>query len=408
MRAVLRAAREDASVQDQIDCADLLLAGGHAALAAPIYVLAGLELGFGADGLHLLTAVNAEAGFWDQLPNPASSARGGFAIDIAIEDIARLMALEPVLPPLPDDISSVVPARSQSGASCDGDLLALAERVTTQVRDLPRTATEGKLTDALTVIADMLAGQPLIAIDAYANAGLATLTRLFVLARIRDFLAVNLDLLQVSPKRLFEEAAKLRSDALGPFFSNLWRLMRDTRDVFFLIDAALQGRSNHRRTELWSILLASHLPHANLASLTAELGDRGMADALNHILFGLARRSPRPSFYGVAASIRDASLDIDAFTVAEKAQHLLVLWHPTNASEWRRLGEIRALCERTEAAQEALEEGLRLDPYDSWLLRARANLAAGRAIPVENMVPERRYARRMRLDAFRRAEREAE
>jgi tetratricopeptide (TPR) repeat protein len=400
-RALLRAGRADAMVQDRIDCAEIALADNDRAMAATLYGLVTLQIGLSASSFALLHEVQARASLWDRLPRKAQAPVSGLSIDLALDELRRLMRFKPRLQLLSG--SFLPPPLSigrQPTRAPDPERLALARRVSTAMRSIPQAAADGGLSELLLPFADEVQALPPLAVEEYADACVEELALMLALEGMRRFLIANDDLLRARPAGFFDAGAALESGALGPFFTNVGMLLRGTSDIFALIDAAAGGRAEAASTECWSVLLAAHLPEDRLVSLSAELGDRGMPRALGHLLARIARRSADARPFRVAHSIRDACLDIDAFSVAGDAQHLVAYWHRADPAQWRRLGEIRGYAGDLAAAKAAFEQALRLDPSDA---EARAQLTlveAGEGIPFAEIHMARRNLRRARLAAF--------
>ena len=400
IRALLRTGQVGALPQDLIDSADLCLEADRGDLAAALYGAAALDLGFSGSFLAGLRQVNDRAGLWKTMPAAEEAARHGFSVDLAVETLARLIPLCGVLPE-PDEIDLPrldVPAASANPAPA---LAALATRARKVLRESVPASGDGRLLNLVRELAPELAGLPPLRIDAHIGLDLASLAGIVVLERLRIFTARNQALFAAAPADVFSSVARLPTDVLGPFFSNVRRLIRDVRDIFGLIDAAVGGRADFDTMTTWVVLLSAHLSAEQLAALTSELGDRGMVAALHGILSWLARLNDPTEYYGVAASIRDSCLDVDAFAVAERAQRLIVRWRAVDAQEWRRLGEIHYLCADMEGAKTALERAIALKPSDQIVMSQWGKLVAGNPLACENMVASRRHLRQTRLQAFR-------
>jgi len=404
-RALLRAGRADAMVQDRIDCADLALASGARGLARLLYGLVVLEIGFSARALILLHEIDARAGLWGDLPKPGAAPEVGLSIDLALDGLKRLMRFNPKLQPLPASLDAFLPADvpmgTQSRRGPDPSLLALAHRVSEVLHDVPGTARKGGLAPLLTPIADEVLALAPIHTDHYADADLEVLAHMLALEGTRRFLLANADLLTARPAELFDEVAALDPGALGPFFSNVRMLLRGTDDLFALIDVAAGGRADIVTLECWAVLLSAHLPQNRLASLAAEMGDRGMASALRRMLVKAARAGADLRQFDVVQSVRDSSLDIDAFELAADAQQLIALWLRADGDQWRRLGEIRGYAGDLPAAKAALERALQMNPCDADAQKLLTTVEAGQGIEFEEIHMGRRNLRRARLAAFR-------
>jgi hypothetical protein len=109
--------------------------------------------------------------------------------------------------------------------------------------------------------------------------------------------------------------------------------------------------------------------------------------------------------FNVAYSIRDASLDIDAFALAGDAQQLIALWRRADANEWRRLGEIRGFGGDLPAARAAFECAVRMNRHDEEAHEYLAQIESGESIPFIERSMGRRLLRQARLKAFQAEER---
>lgn len=403
-RALLRAGQVQALPQDKIDCAELALAGGARNMAAILYGLVALEIGFPPASLALLREVDARENLWRGLPEPGSPPRSRFSIDLALDELRRLMRFRPKLQPLPASLDSFLPAdvpmTTQLRRELDPSLLALARRVGEALRDVPRTARNGGLAPLLAPFADQVLALSPIHTDHHADADLDTLAHLLALEGTRRFLLASADLLTARPAELFDEVAALDPGALGPFFSNVKMLLRGAGDLFALIDAAAGGRADAGTLGCWAVLLSAHLPGDRLVGLAAEMGDRGMATGLRRMLVKVARAGGDRRPFDLLQGIRDASLDIDAFAVAADAQQLIALWRGADGDQWRRLGEIRGYDGDLPAAKAALERALQMDPADAKARDLLALVEAGQGIEFEEIHVGRRNLRRARLAAF--------
>jgi tetratricopeptide (TPR) repeat protein len=131
------------------------------------------------------------------------------------------------------------------------------------------------------------------------------------------------------------------------------------------------------------------------------MGDRGMEAGLRRILVKIARAGGNQRRFDVVASIRDASLDIDAYALAADAQQLFALWLRADADQWRRLGEIHGYAGDLHAAQAALERALQMNPRDRDAQALLEQVRSGEPIPFKEIHVARRNLRRARLAAFR-------
>lgn len=408
-RALLRASRDQSSLQDQIDCAELALQADRRDLGAILYGVIALQIGFSSSSTALLYEVDSRTGLWGRLPPQEERPIRGLSVDLAIDDLKRLMGFDPVLAPLPASFEPFLPTEismgTQPSLELDPVLADLSRRTADILVSVPLSREGSGLRKLLQPIAaEVIALRP-IRVDEHVDLPLDVLVRLFALERTRRFLVSSADLLAAQPETLFDAAAALEPGVLGPFFSNIRLLLRNTRDIFALIDAAAGGRADPDMLECWSVLFASHLPVDHLAGLTADLGDRGMVGGLRRILIKIAREGAVRKAFNVAYSIRDASLDIDAFALAGDAQQLIALWRRADANEWRRLGEIRGFDGDLPAARTAFERAVQLNRYDEEAQEYLTQIESGKSIPFIERSMGRRLLRRARLKAFQAEER---
>jgi hypothetical protein len=309
------------------------------------------------------------------------------------------MPLCGALPP-PGDLGQ---ARLAAHADRDFARSALVARATDVLREIVPAVAEARFAGLVRGLSADLAILTPLRIESYVGLDVAALAGIVATERLRIFAAHSQPLLHVASADALREVAQLRTDAMGPFFNNVPRLIRDVRDIFGLIDAAAGGRADPDIMTTWVVLLSAHLSAEQLAALTSELGDRAMVTALDHILLMIDRLGDAVEHYPVAMSIRDSCLDVDAFDVAEKAQSLIVEWRPLDAHEWRRLGEIRGLRGDGKGVREALVKALAIAPNDALIAGRWQQHEAGTAPTSENMVPTRRHLRQIRLQAFKKA-----
>ncbi len=407
-RALLRASRDGAILQDRIDCAELALSLGWREMAAMLYGLVSLQLGFSAAPMRCLHAIDVKAQLWGDLLPIGIESPQSFSVDLALDELKRLMRFVPELQSssyhlelfsfhnlgFEDPNPEVFPAEIYNLGRSVGELL----------RTVPCGGTNWSLSSKLRGLAEQVSALSPIYLQDHAEADVHTLATLFALEGVRQFLLANADLRAAATAALFDEAAMLAPGALGPFFSNVHMLLRHARDIFGLIDAAAGGRAGRAAAECWSVLLASYLPPHNLASLATELGDRGMVEGLRRILIKVARAGSERQPLDVVYSIRDASLDIDAFALAADAQQLIAHWRRGHGLEWRLLSEMRAHEGDVPAAEAALQYALKADPHDRHaqdLLRLIASGVAGSY--VDKSGGGRRNLRQARLRAFKQA-----
>ena len=371
--ALLRAARDGAVLQDQIECAELAFACGCRDIARMLYGLVFLQVGFSAAGLAWQREVDERTGLWKDLRcvrRAQEDLASGFSVDLAIGELRRLMRLNPALPP-PLNIEVLLPSAAHKLRQCDltwpDQFSNLCERVNIILKGAPSLEAQGNLLQMLRGVADELGAVEPIPLEDHLGESTARFATLFALAGLQRFLLATRDLLDVSSlsTSLFEEAGRLHSGALGPYFSNVRFVIRNARDIFALIELALERKPADREMQCWCVLLTGQLPPRETVALIDQLGDRGMTLALRALLVRTARWTPVEKRKEIAWRIRDVALDIGELAIAADAQHLVARWDFMNRVEWSILGEIWCAVGDQRAAAAAFGQCLLLDPSDT-------------------------------------------
>lgn len=380
-RLLLLASRQGAVVQDFIDCADLARTSGLDHAAAILSGLVALHLGFSrstrawlAEPDRTLNAfAMADAG-------NGRGARAADVVDVAIDQLSQLMRSKPTLGTLPDAADG--PASSSSMVSprpeaLRAQIMPLAERASVLLTDAAHADSDATAR-ALRSVADLLLNLEPVRLDEHLDAAYEERVALFALEQLRKFIAANAELLFATAEPpLFSQVAQLAPASLGPYFSNLWRLIRTPCDILALIEAAAEGQLDEKQLSLWCILLSVHLREHELVGLIDDLGDRGMAGTLRVLLDRLKRTTATSRLQGAVRKIRDVCLDIGEFTVAAEAQTLIAHWRPTDAESWEVLGDIQAAAGASGLADEAFAKAVVQDPFNRAIPRKRAALQAG-------------------------------
>lgn len=382
-----------ASQQDQIDCAELLLAAGHADAANLLRHAMSLPLGFaqqpGRDGAAGSAPSDAASG-------QAAPPTPGSTVDIAISQLRQVLASTQGAKPLP---------RHGRDAAADMRLYARADGEAGEGRALPlRAALDelpglcGRLRTALRRPFDAQVREELDAVlarlrtdvldrpafDARQNvdAELSVLGAGIAFGRLRSFLARISDLAYgpFGSAEVFHAAARLDAAGLGPWFVNAPHVARRARDIFGLLQLASgkepDGKLDDEFLERWAFLLSQHMSGTLLHDLVDELADLGLLRAIWGIFARTARRPPPGSDPDVLRCIRDAGLDHGDLELALRAQRLLARSNPNTSAEWIALGEVEATAGNRGEAEDALAFGLDLDPGNK---HGRARLDALRA-----------------------------
>lgn len=385
-KALLLCADPSASLQDQLDCAELLDAVGLGGGAQQLRDAAWWPLGVFPVRGTAAGAGRALAGpAAGQGPTPSSPS----SVAAAIAQFRSLVVGVRDLPPLLRDGCSIAgeapvtgaltgahPAceeqdHADSGPAASIDLFEHLRAALQQPLDPPAdmsaaTAEPGRLDAVLARLQADVLDAPAFEARRHVGADLSLLCAGVVADRLRSFFAGVSDLAYApfgSPG-LFHAAARLDAGGLGPWFANVPRVVRGARDVFALVQlaAAPDGSADDDALERWSFLLSQHMPDAMLQELVDELADMGLMRAVRGILERRARRPDLRQADLLLRRVRDAGLDEGDLDLALQAQRLVVEGKPAEALEWIALGEVEATAGNRAAAEEAFAAGLRLDP----------------------------------------------
>jgi hypothetical protein len=413
-RAVLRAAQPTSVLQDDIDCADLAVASGRLDIARMLYGLVFLRVGFSSAGrawqkrAAMRTGLWADASAWAA---PTTPDTGGFSVDLAIDELAALMKLEPELARTPSEIAAML-TRERVAAPRDpypeSALASLCDRVGAILQAIPQTEADGSLAEALRGLAEDLASVPHVRLEGYVGVSIDRFAALHALNGLRQFLLETGRLLDATRPcaPLFQEAGRLNPAALGPYFSNLRLVIRNPRDIFSIIDRAAPRTLSQADIQAWVVLLSARLPAGDLLALIEELGDRGMTQALGGLLFSVSKQTPGPAWREIIWRIRDCALDIGEIALGADAQNIIALRDSMNSIEWTILGDLRGTLGDWAAAEQAFARCQLLNPHDE-TPRHRLDAIRSRAFDRFKISggfttsPSRRRLRQARVEAYR-------
>lgn len=377
-RSLVIAARDDGSVQDQIDCAELALAAGAPDSARLLYDVLFLRTGFSPARQNWQRAIAARTGLWrdDEPFDPAAEeVRSGSSIDIAIAELTRLIERIADLPALPvSPIDFIRPYATSADAPVAPPPLppflpALADgcrRLCRLLRAPLAGGAGGDLAALLAQFDDRIGGAAPIGVSNHLGAPIEQLCAIFAYDRLRGFLLTRRDLFR-SPfgsAALFHAAARLDPAGLGPYFDNVGRLLRTSRDLFGLIRLAHGDRAEIAPDSLerWLILLSADFDKATLLDLIDELADRRLTRAMGALLDVIGRSAPARRDHQFVWRLRDGALDIGDVALAIRAQELAVLWSADNRVEWTILGDINATVGDIPAARRAYARCMTIAP----------------------------------------------
>jgi hypothetical protein len=402
-KGLLAAARDDAPLQDRIDCAEIALACGDRESAAALYGLVALELGTSSTTAALIRDVNARASLWSIDDIEGQAHLPGLSIDLAIEELRTLFAEVPS--PLWTQDQQLSGQKPEAHPYTPNSIVMLAREASTVLRKVPSALAQRELSALLATITPRLMSLPRIYIEDHLELTSADMAEMFALESLRRFVVRNWELLTIPPEiSLADKVACLAPAALGPFFSNVPMLLRNARDFLPLIDAAAGGMAEIEALEIWSLLLSSHLRHDTLRDLIEELGDRGMTMVLRGILQRIALTGLPREILSPSQSIRDAALDIGDLRLAAEAQQIIAETQKHDPNEWQIFGSIQALIGDVVSAEISFGKALALDPIQPDATLRLALMQAGRPFRIEGGISRtmaQRAIRRARYEAFR-------
>jgi hypothetical protein len=333
--ALLRAARDDATLQDRIDCAELAQATGDDALARLLYDVVFVRLGFGPRELEMQAAIMHAAGFptYSADVRPVPIVPGGAStIDLAMADLQALVSArqQEHAPPPPDIVE-------ETGTSFDSQLGALV----LALRNGPANASTRLPLRVAHFWKSILAITPVDPLDDV-GADPATLGRTLARFDLHRLFAPFHDLaadLRGSPA-LLHALASLSREGLGAWFSNVDNIIRNGGDLLAMLAMLTPGDSWTSETRLlWLAPMTANLSEARLIEVVDVLGDLGAAQALDRLF---AAGSHRRHSYIVAQRFRDTALDLQHWPLAIAAQEQAMRAANHNPGELRVLADIVA------------------------------------------------------------------
>ena len=376
-RALVVAGERFATPQDQIDCADLLLAAGFADAARLLYELALIRAGFSDRLLLDQQAVRERTRLWSAMPKselPSIVSGSSSMIDWAVDELRYLIALQgqEALPPLRSADSISLEARDPPEDVPDGQIVPDLDGASFGMLStrLYRCLLEGAADPLVAVFDEIwltIVEQPEYVLAAHFNAAITDLAAMVSANGLRRFLRSSEALCRppFGSARLFAAAARLELRGLGPYFSNVPRLIRTSRDLFGLLSlAGVQTRSDADETlERWSVMLSPYLDTHDRVGLADDFGDLGLMRGLRGLLENAMLNPSRDDYLYWA--IRDSALDNGAMQLAIAAQqHIVAISGKKKSSELTVLAEILASIGVTGAAEEMLQKALAIAPHD--------------------------------------------
>jgi hypothetical protein len=240
---------------------------------------------------------------------------------------------------------------------------------------------------------------------AFSAAPLSVLAAAVGFACIRDFLLVHRDLLldPLGSAEVLHRAACFNSAGLGPYFTNVGRLVRKSRDVFELSYVAANAAEEagiEIGPEPWLALLSRCLSGPLLFEVIDDLGDAGAMSALSLIYDRAANLPDDRIDRQLIMRVRDTALDNLDYDLASRAQALVVRLDPGSLLEREILGTIDGSAGRIVAAEQSFAACLVLAPGHEEVVKRLIALRAHKFDPFVVRqgygIPEDRRIVRMR------------
>jgi hypothetical protein len=167
-------------------------------------------------------------------------------------------------------------------------------------------------------------------------------------------------------------AAHLDRAGLGPYFSNVGRLVRNSQDLF---DLAMDARNVARAsgdsdadTGSWITLLSRGCKGPLLCEIVDDLGDLSANDVLSAILDRIEARSHAAVEWDMVLRVRDTALDNLDYGTAARAQRIITKCAPDSDLEALILGSIEASGGEYTKAEDIYRTLLARSPNDEDLL----------------------------------------
>ncbi|WP_162875493.1 tetratricopeptide repeat protein [Sphingomonas crusticola] len=386
--ALLRSARNDATVQDRTDCAELAIAAGAPDVARMLYNLVFLHMGFAPDAVEAQRAIVHQSGLWtDEVPpTEAATAFPDFSVDRAVAELAHLVRRTGHLH-LPDTIGATFTAARRSRgmnilptlpSAIESELPGICAALAMALRQPFDQSGEG-LAALLSELETRILNGPMLDPKEHVSAPLEQLAAVAAYHDLQTFLRSNYTTAYAptgSP-RLLHASARLSRGGIGPYFTNVRNIIRTSRDIFALISLATGDTGGSKALELWTVLLSVHLDGGHLLDLIDELADVGIMTSLWGILEARARRASIWHDYGLLQRLRDAALDRLDWALAINAQDMIVQVAQHDPGELRVLADIVASAGDLARAEALLQEYHRLAPQDQAVVARLEEIKVG-------------------------------
>jgi hypothetical protein len=367
-----------ASVQDQIEWANLCLAKRERGLAKMLYQIAFVREGLSAQLQAKQAGYAKLAGLPQAFGFPIRGVKDAGTIEIAVSDIRKLahalsaqfaQGLMAPTEPTPNTLPhAATPAHRVATPDPPSDVAAMIERLYQFLYRSNSPAQTEKVEALITQLQIANWQVPEFDFRPFHVAPLPELVMAMAFSGLQDFINQHQDLISLpfGSAETLNALARLDSFGLGPYFANVPRLARRSRDIFELADIAASASEEVGidvvDVSLWTAFLSRGTKGPLLWEIIDDLGDRDERTALTVILHREASKPSDQIDISLITRLRDTALDNLDYRLAGRAQALIVELRPNQVLEWLILGEVEGSAGRIGTAEQALLRCLELQP----------------------------------------------
>lgn len=353
----------EAPLQEILDLAELALASDERDSALLLFGVAALERGLSPEALRWQAGLARRTGLWRAPELPTADGVTTSMVERGLAELRDLLASAPRLH-VPDKVADTGSAHN----------FLPADRFATLGRDLGQelhrmleAGGEADLPAVSRVLAD--AGRwDLSHEHRRLDGDLATLAAAVAFDRIRRLALKLNELAALGWGNPLSRIIGLSLTGLGPFLSNVIRLVRDGRDLPALLRVAPDEPLDGAEEPAWLIALTITAPAYTAPHIARAVRLRGGADALG-LLTQRARDIPTRNW---AWAVRDVALEAGDGAIAAGAQRRLTDLAPGDWAEWIILGDLLGLIGQAASARDAFTRCQAIRPEPQVTARIRA------------------------------------
>jgi hypothetical protein len=333
----------DAPLQDILDLAELALAAGERESALLLFGVAALERGLSSEALRWQAALAERTGLW----------RGPAVGD---EPVAPLPMVETGLSELRRVLAATPPLRVSSRQALQAESLSLAgyARVSSDLRSvLSALLQAGADADiaALSQLMSDLARWTLPREVRRIDGDPAAMATVVAYDRVRQLARRLEELATLGWDDALAQTIRFGWRGLGPYLSNVIRLVRDGRDLPAFIRVASIEPLGVDEELAWLIALTIQAPPYAARQIVQVVHSRGGSGSLQSLI----SRAQDLHTRDWAWAARDTALSAGDVDAAVAAQRALTLVSPGDSSEWIILGDMLGLSGDLTGAREAFD-----------------------------------------------------